>query len=272
MQSKIGWLVLSQSYHGHADMFTSLTDPSIGVPKDENIKVLFDDYKEDEIKIADAVIIEPISLEMTDKRKNWLIKLRNDCTKHDTVLIFDETITAPRMPKYTVAQTYGIEPDLIVMGKALANGLPLSIVGGKREIMDCGEYFISSTFSGDTLALAGCIATLEEIQKRNHEEYFEKANVFMRKVNELLSKVDVKIDGYGTRGMYPMTTLNGALVAQELCKAGVLFGKAYFYGYQHIDYGTDEVVLEILRDVTDRVRQGTVKLEGKMPVETFKRS
>ena len=64
---------------------------------------------------------------------------------------------------------------------------------------------------------------------------------------------------------------NTWLVMQELCKAGVLIGKAFFYNFSHMESGVEEFFLNVLTDVVSRIHQGKVKLEGKPPVQSFKR-
>ena len=88
----------------------------------------------------------------------FLKALKRRCEELGALLIFDETITALRFPGMSFSQWSGIKPDLIVMGKALANGLPLSVVGGRKEIMS-GDYFVSTTYAGDTLAMAAARAS-----------------------------------------------------------------------------------------------------------------
>src|SRR3990167_3402360 len=83
------WLILSDGYHGRSDMWTSMTTPALGVPPDEYMKQLPDDYDDDLLLTACAVIIEPIKLDSSETRKAWLKKLREDCTKHGVLLIFD---------------------------------------------------------------------------------------------------------------------------------------------------------------------------------------
>ncbi len=138
-------LILSEGYHGWSDAFVSLTPPALGVPMPTPMGLL-KDFELD--RNVAAVIVEPIVTDMSETRIEWLRRLRAECTKHGVLLIFDEIITGFRFPGYSVAQHFGITPDLICLGKAIANGMPLAAVGGKYAVMNCGEYFISS--------VAGC--------------------------------------------------------------------------------------------------------------------
>jgi glutamate-1-semialdehyde 2,1-aminomutase len=137
-------LVLSEGYHGIGDDFISLTPPALGIPKRHWMGEL--KHCPIDERVA-AVIVEPIMTEITPERIEWLKSLREQCTKAGALLIHDEIITGMRFPQWTASTYFGIQPDLICLGKALGGGLPISVVGGKKEIMNCGEYFVSSTLT-----------------------------------------------------------------------------------------------------------------------------
>ena len=152
--------VLTEGYHGWHDEFTSLTAPCTGVPRESSYQI---EYLEKSLSIEQlnetvaAVIIEPVITDWSEERRQFLSRLREKCTRSGALLIYDETITAYRFPEYSVASYWGIEPDLFIAGKALANGMPISVVGGKRNVMDC-DYFVSTTYAGERLTLEAAIA------------------------------------------------------------------------------------------------------------------
>jgi len=259
--------VWSEGYHGWHDMFTSLTAPALGVPTEGDWDHCIQSYVPSFCTKNGTFICEPVGLDMSDSQRKGL---RQDCQAKKPV-IFDEVITFGRVPKWSVSRMWDLKPELTVLGKGLASGFPLSVVGGKKEIMDCGEYFVSSTFSGEAVSLAAAKATLTELRKTDMKEYFYYSNKFQDNLNKLFKEVDVQIEGYGTRGMYPMSSEAGALLSQELCKAGILMGKAYFYSIAHMEENLDEVILNLVSDVVGRIKRGECKLEGEVPVETFKR-
>lgn len=265
------WLVLSDGYHGRSDMWTSLTPPALGVPPDEYVKPLPDQYTDDLLKEACAVIIEVIKLEDTDERKQWVKKLRKDCAENQVVFIADEVITGCRVEELSISKQWDLDPDIMVLGKAIANGFPLAVVGGKKEVMNCGEYFISSTFSSEALSLAACKATLQELTTKNMKDLVYYAKRFQQDLNGQLNKIDVNIEGYGTRGSLDTTTENAALFMQEACKAGLLFGKAYFYHFGHLEEGIEETTLNLVCDIVERIKLGGVALEGEAPHQPFVR-
>lgn len=251
--------VISENYHGWHDEFVSLTPPAFGVPPHLYIETLspMSQINED----VAAVIIEPIATELSDTRIAWLKELREKCTKVGAMLIFDETITAFRFPKFCVANYLGIAPDLIVFGKALANGFPLSCVGGKSEIMNC-DYFVSSTFAGDTVAISAALATIKALQRSYDLNHLWRTGLlFQQRFNEM--SPHVKIDGYPTRGVLKGDDMHKALFMQESCRAGLLFGPSWFWAFPHIELS--DQILNVLKDVFMKLQTNNIRLEGEMP-------
>lgn len=259
-------LVLSDGYHGWSDDFVSLTEPALGVPRiggHRPIAKLTEGLDHD----VAAVIIEPVITDNSRERIEELKRLRDECTRHGALLIFDEVITGFRTPKYSVAAQCGIIPDLICLGKAMANGMPLAAVGGKYEVMNCGEYFVSSTYAGETLSLAAAKATMTLLQtKYSLEDLWLYGADFRDRFNALWPD-GVRLEGYPSRGRFIGPELPRALFMQEMCRAGVLMGLSFFFCFPHVE--EYKSVLELARDVLTRVRLGEVKLEGLMPQSPF---
>lgn len=121
-----------------------------------------------------CIIVEPETV--VEPERGWLEGLRKLCDETGMLLIFDEAITGGRYPNaYTAARHYGVQPDLLILSKSLANGWPLACVVGKREYMrsfdvgwspdyvtggTVGPVYASGTFSGETSGLAAASATL----------------------------------------------------------------------------------------------------------------
>lgn len=258
-------LVISEGYHGWHDDFVSLSPPALGVPKRDWIRKLEKtEYPPDEVA---AVIVEAVTLDTSDEYFNWLRELRENCTRTGTMLIFDEVITGFRFPGMSVAKFSGIEPDLICIGKAMGGGLPISAVMGKHAVMNCDEYFVSSTFAGDTLALAACKKTIEMLQgKYRLEDLWERGLNFQKRFNALWPE-GVTIKGYPTRGVFEGNEMTKALFFQEACKAGILFGPSFFYNFSHMTI--NDQVIASCDDILMRIKQGNVRLEGEMPKKPF---
>lgn len=256
-------IVLTQGYHGWADDFVSLTPPADGIVQADRMIATLSDLEQINKKVA-SVIIEPVITQYDEHRVTWLKVLREQCTRQGALLIFDEVITGGRFEKLSVANATGVRPDISVMGKALGGGLPIAIVGGKQNIMD-SEYFVSSTFAGDTLAMAASMALIKELTPETHRKILDSGEDFITRFNKLSELV--KIDGYHTRGVFIGSEMHKALFMQECCKAGVLFGSSWFYSRSHIP--ENDNVLNLCGLILQRIENGQVKLEGNMPVKPY---
>lgn len=257
--------VLSEGYHGWGDEFVSLTPPALGVVGEYPIRKL---VNLDQIsQNTAAVIVEPIITDCSRERIEWLKGLREKCTKQGALLIFDEVITGLRFPKFSVSAYYNIKPDLICLGKAIGGGMPLSVVAGKESVMECGEYFVSSTFAGETLSLAAAIKTMTLLQtKYSLEHLWEKGARFLEQFNSIASEL-IQIEGYPTRGVFKGDPLVKALFWQESCLAGVLFGPSWFFNFNHIDH--IDSVINTSKDILTRIKTGSVQLKGELPTSPF---
>lgn len=265
--------ILSDGYHGHSDIFTSLTPPALGIVDKFKILPLSEGTKDLPVGAflpqCAAVIVEALRLDMSSEWQKYLTNLRDECRKKGVLFIMDEIVTGFRVPKWTVSNLWNLDPDIVLIGKGMANGYPLSAILGKREIMDQCEYFISTTFSGEAISLAACRATLEELQKRSFEDLLFYGKRFQDKLNSLHS--EIRFEGYGTRAMLNTTNPTTTLFMQEMVKAGFLFGKAHFFHFGHLEENIEDITMATAATVVDRIKRGEVRLEGRAPTETFKR-
>jgi glutamate-1-semialdehyde aminotransferase len=251
--------VESLGYHGWHDEFTALTEPAAGVPRAAG-------FVNNENFPPGIVILEPAHLNINESIRKEVY----DITK-DRITIFDEIITGFRVPDFTISKMWSMTPDITCLGKCIANGYPLALIGGRKEVMDNPDVFVSSTYSGEAISLAACKATINEIKTRSLKDLFFYANKFKDDFNNLTQDIGVKLQGYGTRGMFDVTHTNTALLLQEAAKAGIFFGKAFFYSFAHMEKGVDEYVLNCIADIVTKIRLSSVKIEGDRPVETFVR-
>ena len=261
-------IILSDGYHGWSDSFVSMTPPAHGVHKIQNVFKLTKESMEhfgDEIS---AIIVEPVITDFSEERRLYLENIRKFCTEKNIVLIFDEIITGFRFPKFSVSNYFGIYPDLICLGKGMANGMPISVVGGKKEIMNTeNEYFISSTFAGETLSIAAALKTIELMQtKYKIETLWEQGQRFKDLFNAIAPEI-VTLEGYPTRGILKGSHENLDLFRQEACIAGILFSTSYFFNYSHIHL-IDQVI-STCKDIILRIKTGSVELKGKSSVQPF---
>jgi glutamate-1-semialdehyde 2,1-aminomutase len=120
---------------------------------------------------------------------DFLRIIRENCSRNGIVLIWDETKTALRMAPGGAQQFYKFSPDLTVMGKALAGGMPLTAVGGKKEIMKTWDkVWISSTFACESLSLAAAIAVISFVRDNQVHTHIDKLGTKLLKGTRKISE------------------------------------------------------------------------------------
>jgi len=182
-------------YHGHADgllvkagsgIATLGIPGSAGVPQEftqftlalpfndtEALEHAFNKFKH---QIA-CVIVEPVAGNMgcAPASGGYLASLRAITQREKTVLIFDEVMTGFRVAFGGAQELYGINPDLTTLGKIIGGGLPVGAYGGPSEIMDLvaplGPMYQAGTLSGNPLAMAAGVATLQTLRDKKAELY-----------------------------------------------------------------------------------------------------
>jgi glutamate-1-semialdehyde 2,1-aminomutase len=172
-------------YHGHVDhllvsagsgLATFGTPSSAGVPESfagHTLVLELDDEAAFRRLMAErgdevaAVIIEgiPANSGLLIQRPEFLAALREECTRHGALLIFDEVITGFRVGPGGASVLHGIEPDLATYGKIIGGGMPVGAYGGRRDLMQhlapLGPVYQAGTLSGNPTAMAAGAATLE---------------------------------------------------------------------------------------------------------------
>jgi len=244
-------------YHGWQDWYIGSTTRDLGVPEStkalthkfvyndiESLEQLFDCAE----KPLAAVIMEPMNIE--PPKPGFLETVKALCEKHNTVLIFDEMITGFRFHNGGAQALFDVTPDLATFGKGMANGMPLSAVVGRKDIMfKMNDVFFSGTFGGETLSLAAAKASLIKLQKNNVvEDIWQKGQYLIdgfKKINPDNQYFDIK-------GLAPWSFLqiepgkhSSALnikswLIQEMCQKGIFFigthNLSYAHSYEDVDY------------------------------------
>ena len=175
-------------YHGHVDSLlvqagsgalTLGTPSSPGVPggctadtfvlRYNDVVLVREAFEEHGDSLA-AVILEPVCGNMgcVMPQGAFLHVLRELCSAHDTVLIFDEVMTGFRVALGGAQQRFGVTPDLTTLGKIIGGGMPVGAYGGRRDIMDAvspvGQVYQAGTLSGNPVAVASGLATLRTLR------------------------------------------------------------------------------------------------------------
>jgi glutamate-1-semialdehyde 2,1-aminomutase len=175
-------------YHGHSDsllvkagsgMLTLGVPTSPGVPPElaaHTVTLSYNDAAQVRAAFAEigpevaCVIVEPVAGNMNciPPVPGFLEALREQCTQHGAVLIFDEVMTGFRVAKGGAQELYGIRPDLTTLGKIVGGGMPVGAFGGRREIMEhiapLGPVYQAGTLSGNPVAMAAGLATLNGLE------------------------------------------------------------------------------------------------------------
>jgi len=134
---------------------------------------------------------------------NFLSSLREECTRHGAVLIFDEVMTGFRVARGGTQEIHGIKPDLTALGKVIGGGLPVGAFGGRADIMNKlspeGPVYQAGTLSGNPLAMAAGLAQLRELERINGWKLLEERGAqFEKLAREVTSKSDITFHRIGS--------------------------------------------------------------------------
>jgi len=202
-------MVACCGYHGYHDWYVGSTINCNGVPEPvkkltttfeyndiESAKQVFEKFKG---KIA-AVILEPC--QANGPKDNFLQELKDLTHKNGAVLIFDEVVSGFRMALGGAQEYYNVIPDMTAVGKGMANGLSVSALVGPKKIMGLidKDVFISTTFGGETLPLAGALATIKLLESKETFPYIIKlGEIWMSRVGEMIKakNLDKAVKLYG---------------------------------------------------------------------------
>ncbi len=272
-------------YHGCHDWYAVTTSLDKGIPQfnrqlihafeynnPSSLEKLFDLYPGQ----ISTVIMEQPGIEPVD---SFLQKVIDIAHKNGALFVLDEICTGFRYALGGAQEYYRIVPDLACFGKGMANGLPISAIAGRKEFMkELNEIFFSLTFSGETLAMAAALATINEIRTRNVIPYiWEKGRKLRGELNRAAQEagVDLLIPGNPPRSGFVFRDNSGqesldlkSLFLQETVKQGILFGGPVYISFSHTDGDIEKTVeasFEALRIVGKAIGEGNVDkyMEGK---------
>ncbi len=215
----------------------------------------------------------------------FLKKVRNIATKKNIVLIFDECTSGFRENFGGIQKKIGINPDILLLGKALGNGYPITAVIGKEEIMKFAEKtFISSTFWTDRIGPAAALKTLEIMQNEKSWEKITKLGEYLNKKWLKISKenkVQIKVEGLPAISKFTILSKHfdayKTFITQEMLKKGILASNSVYLSTYHNKQILDKYldILNSLFKVISRCERGeeTIlnKLEGPIAKKPFER-
>lgn len=256
-------LVAGNSYHGSHNWFQVTQELGRnGVPGNERQNIQMFEYNSltelagalNNLQPVAAVVIEPARDFTADLP--FLQGAKRLCEENGALLIFDEVVTFGRWPGLTYARHSGITPDLMALGKALANGYPLGACVGRRDVMDAFERcFISGTYNGELTAMAAAKATMDVLTSEPVVDHiWRQGRKLMYGFNEAMREHGVPGEAKGHPSCHRYTFTGPR--AQELklrfmaecASRGVLPGLITYPTYAHTDADVDRTV-KVFHDV-----------------------
>lgn len=286
-------LKIEGGYHGHVDgllvaagsgptTFGMPTSPGIPIAHAQStLTIPFNDpdsaaeaFEKRGDEIA-CLILEPVAGNMgcIPPNANYLEELRRLTTKHGALLIFDEVMTGFRVSMGGAQERFSVTPDLVTLGKVIGGGLPVGAYGGPAEIMDhvspVGPVYQAGTLSGNPLATAAGLATLEELEVPGVLDEVERSLTVLGEGMESIAKeagVPVTLAQAGAMGgMFfnegPVENYQDALKSDTeryakffhgMLERGVYFApsafETYFASTEHADAEIDQT-LDAAREV-----------------------
>ncbi|HXK59668.1 MAG TPA: aminotransferase class III-fold pyridoxal phosphate-dependent enzyme [Acidobacteriota bacterium] len=275
--------IAQSGYHGWQDWYVVTTSRNRGIPaalRDlvhpfeyndlDGLERILRQYKN---QLA-AVIMEPVLVEAP--RDDFLRKVKECCEREGILLIYDEVITGFRWSLGGAQEYFGVTPDIACFGKSMTNGMPLSAVVGRKEVMKtCEDVFFSLTYGGECLSLAAAQATVTFMrQKPVIEQIWNQGRKLQDGFNALAERKDaiqyVSCIGYPVRTVMRFLDRSGrysliikSLFQQEVIKRGILFAGYHNLSFSHT--GTDiEKTLEAYGEALDVVKEAA---ESDNPLE-----
>ena len=220
-------------YHGHGDSFLVKAGSgmlTLGVPTSPGVPaglseltstLSYNDFEGatqlfDEVGSEVAcVIVEPVvgNANCLPPREGYLQHLRELCTKHGAILIFDEVMTGFRVALGGAQAHYGITPDLTTFGKVIGGGMPVGAYGGRRELMrqiaPAGPIYQAGTLSGNPVAMAAGLAMLELVQAPGfHQQLTEATNALCDGLEQAAKDAGVPLTTTRVGGMFGLFFTN----------------------------------------------------------------
>ena len=258
-------IVLMSGYHGMHDWSVGASANNKGVPvavRNLTKNFVYNDLEDLEKKLQEfevaAVILEPI--QSNGPKEGYLEGVKELAHKYGAILIFDEVVSGFHYALGGAQELFGVSPDLVSFGKGMGNGYPISAVAGRRDLLEqiSEGVFISTTFGGDSIAMAASLATLKLLEKPGYYEHINMIGTMI--LNGIQEKIDkyqladvvsvsgmpahggVAFEGHGSLSYLDIQSI----YSQEMLKKGIYVFAIYFLNQHH----TEKEVQQYL-DATD---------------------
>ena len=266
--------VMRCGYHGWHDWCIEMKG---GIPKKfyedvyefqynklDQLEELMAEHGSDTAAIIMTPFGHPNHQKMEAPEPGFLEGARKIADKYGAVLVYDEIRTCFRLAMGGAQELYGVTPDLTVLGKAMGNGYPISVVTGKKDVMMAAEskLFISSTFFPNSEAFVAALKTIEILERENVlEDIWEKGEWFMKQIQILIDKHNIGAELTGIAPMFYITFKKdetGAYKGKRKDFYTQLIRKGFFFTpfhHSYISYRHTKEELELTLNAIDESLQ-----------------
>jgi glutamate-1-semialdehyde aminotransferase len=281
-------------YHGWHDWYIASTSRSAGVP--EAVRALTDSFTFNDLDSLDAalerqkgrtaaVVLEPAGVE--EPAPNFLEGVVDRVHAAGALVVFDEIITGFRLAPGGAQERYGVVADLAAFGKALGNGMPISALAGRADLMDrLEDVFFSGTHGGEALSLAAARAVLDTLDSSAYQQLYDRGARLRAGVIDAIEDAGVG-DYVAIGGAAPRTVVTirereanqsglpaKTLIQQELLRGGVLFNGSNFICLAHSIEDID-LAIEVYGAAFSRLAEGLADdldalLDGELVQPAFR--
>lgn len=252
--------IIACGYHGWQDWYIGSTSRNLGVPRvisELTSLIPYNDLNIIEKKLRTeeyaALIMEPTNI--NPPKLGYLESVRSLTHKYNTVLVFDEIVTGLHFALGGAQEYFNITPDLSCFGKGLGNGMPISAIVGKVEIMKLmDDIFFSGTFGGETLSLAAGIAVIKKMQQepviKHLWEFGQKLADGVQSVVDYYNlSTAIKLNGYAPWKILSFHDFNSfssqsikTFFQKKMIESGVLILGSHNISYAMKDAEFDEII------------------------------
>lgn len=247
-------VVLMSGYHGMHDWSIGASENNKGVPKAVcklTKSFIYNDPADLEKKLQEnevaAVILEPI--QSNGPKSGYLNSVKELAYKYGAILIFDEVVSGFHYALGGAQELFGVSPDLVAFGKGMANGYPISAIAGRRDLLEQIEegVFISTTFGGDSIAMAASLATIKILEKPGFYRHITEVGSLLKTgIQEKIDKYElgdvlsvsglpqhcgVAFEGHGSLSYLDVQSV----YSQTMIQNGILVFAIYFLNAGHTE-------------------------------------
>lgn len=215
---------------------------------------------------------------------SFLKKIREIANKIKAVLIFDEISSGFRLAIGALYKLYGLEPDIVVLGKALGNGHPISAILGKKSVMEVAQKtFISSSYWTERVGFVAALTTIEQFEKNNVIEHLMRVGKHIdAEFKKIFKELNLSIENVGMISVPTLAIreenplLIKTVLTQEMLKRGFLAANLTYLSFAHTQRIIDqyvEVAYKVFADIKSAIDKGNLKdqLNGPICHDGFKR-